>query len=119
MDIIPHPTVANATATTNHCPTWCLRHDPGVEELCIGPSVELDFGQAHPDNPQGARDARILSYNEPSGVTISLVVNGTETFDMTPQQARQIGAALIQAADAFAAESLTSPSLTLVPGGAL
>jgi len=108
-----------ATTTVNTCPTWCLRHEPNVEDLCIGPAVELDFGQAHPDNPQGARDARILSYNEPGGVTLSLVVNGTESFDMNPTQARQIGMALIQAADnATVADVTGGRHLMLVTGGA-
>lgn len=106
---------------TQHCPTWCLRHDPGVEELCIGPAVELDFGHADPANREAAHHARILTYNEPGNiVTISLVVNGTSSSDMTPQQARLIGTALIQAADTYTAGdgTQTVPNLTLLPGGA-
>lgn len=106
---------------TQHCPTWCLRHDPGVEELCIGPAVELDFGPADPANREAAHHARILTYNEPGHVvTISLVVNGTTSSDMTPQQARQIGAALIQAADNATIDDSKpgTPYLTLLLGGA-
>jgi len=93
--------VTTTVQTANqNCPAWCLRHEPAVEGLCIGPAVELGFGP-NPDNPQHARDARILTYNEPGGIiTLSLIVNGTESFDMTPAQARQIAAALNQAADA-------------------
>lgn len=120
MDIMTHSANSNTPDATSNCPPWCIRHDPGVPELCIGPAVELDFGQVHPDNPQGARDARILSYSEPgTGVTLSLVVNGTESFDMTPTQARQIGMTLIQAADNATIGAVASDRhLTLVTGGA-
>lgn len=93
----------NATVQTanQNCPTWCLHHEPGVQDLCIGPAVELDFGAANPGNSQNVHHARIITYNEPSdGITISLVFNSTDSGDLTPQQARQIGAVLIQAADA-------------------
>lgn len=88
-------------STETACPTWCIRHDPSVDDLCIGPAIELDFGQADPDNRDIAHHARILTYSEPGGiVTISLVVNGASSCDLSPIRARQIAAALIQAADA-------------------
>ena len=89
------------TSTESTCPAWCLRHDPSVEDLCIGPGIELDFGPADSGNRDIVHHARILTYNEPGGiVTISLVVNGASSCDLSPTRARQVAAALIQAADA-------------------
>lgn len=88
--------------TETACPAWCLRHEPLVEDLCIGPVIELDFGDPGLDFTS---HARIQTYSEPAGgvdLTLSLTnnVNGTHGYPLTPQQARQIGAALIQAAEA-------------------
>jgi hypothetical protein len=89
------------TPTETVCPAFCLRHDPGVDELCIGPTIELDFGPADPGNRDVTHHVRILSFSEPdAGVTLSLVVNGSSNCDLTTMQARQIAAALVQAADA-------------------
>lgn len=83
------------------CADFCLRHDPLVEDLCIGPVVELDFGPADPDDPQLAHFARILTYGESGGnATLSLVINRGSSCNLTPARARQIGTALIQAANA-------------------
>jgi len=114
------PALAKSQADTT-CPTWCLRHDAGAEDLCLGPALELDFGPARADF---VNKARILSYNEPGGiVTLSLIItggsNGFSSADLTPVQARQIAAALIQAADAVAVTAAPqAPHLTLVSGGA-
>lgn len=89
------------TPTETACPAFCLRHDPSVDDLCIGPAIELDFGPADPHNPDVVHHARILTYSEPGDVvTVSLVVNGTSSCDLSPVRARQIAAALSQAADA-------------------
>lgn len=89
------------TPTETACPAWCLRHDPSVDDLCIGPAIELDFGPADTGNREVVHHARILTYNEPGNVvTVSLVVNGTSSCDLSPIRARQIAAALNQAADA-------------------
>lgn len=89
------------TPAETACPAWCIRHDPSVEDLCIGPAIELDFGSADLANREVVHHARILTYNEPGDVvTVSLVVNGTSSCDLSPMRARQIAAALVQAADA-------------------
>lgn len=91
-----------APAAEPACPAWCLRHDPGVTELCLGPAIDLDFGPADPGNPDLARHVRLITYNEPGNVvTLSLVVSsgaGVSSCDLTPVRARQIAAALNQAA---------------------
>jgi hypothetical protein len=90
-----------APPTEPACPAFCLRHDPLAGDLCIGPVIELDFGPADPDDPQRVHFVRILTTSEPgAGATLSLVVNRSGSSDLTPAQARQIAAALIQAADA-------------------
>jgi hypothetical protein len=95
------------TSTETACPAFCLRHDPSVDDLCIGPAIELDFGPADPRNPDVVHHARILTYSEPgSGATLSLVVNGTSSCDFSPARARQIAAALVQVADATEAGAL-------------
>lgn len=119
MNIVEPTFVADPAAEQN-CPPFCLRHDPGVPDLCIGPAVELDFGPADPDNRDLTHHARILTYNEPGNiVTLSLIINGASSADFTPAQARQIGTALIQAADnATVPNVLADRRLTLVHGGA-
>jgi hypothetical protein len=87
-------TLVEAPAETT-CPAFCLRHDPLAEELCIGPVIELNFGEQAQDI---VRYVRIPAYSTPDGGhTLSLI---TDHSNMTPAQARQIGTALIQAADA-------------------
>lgn len=84
------------------CPAWCIRHDNDAD-LCIGPVIELDFGDQGLDMTS---HAKIQTYGtEPAGgvdLTLSLTnnVNGHRGYQLTRAQARQIGAALIQAADA-------------------
>lgn len=96
----PALTLVEAPAETA-CADFCLRHDPLVEDLCIGPVTELDFGPADPDDPQLAHFARILTYGESGGdATLSLVINRGSSCNLSPARARQIAAALIQAADA-------------------
>jgi hypothetical protein len=81
--------------TETTCPAFCLRHDPLAEDLCIGPVIELNFGEQAQDI---VRYVRIPSYSDSdTGVVLSLITDGR---NMTPQQARQIAAALVQAADA-------------------
>lgn len=107
---VPTANENSTTGATNACPPFCLRHDLGVPDLCIGPATVLDCG------PGG--EARILTYNEPGNVvTVSLLVSGSGDF--TPTQARQIGMALIQAADNATVGAVASDRrLTLVTGGA-
>lgn len=109
------------TATTSqHCPAWCIKHDEGATDLCIGPRLEMNFGPGEPGNSQFVHHAAVLAYSEPDGrVTLSLILNnGTDSGDMTVKQARQIGAALIQAANNATGEPPAGSCLTLVPGGA-
>lgn len=106
---------------TQHCPTWCIRHEDS-DNLCIGPRVDLDFGPSAPDQPLTIHHAAVLAYNDSAGGTVLTLVfnNGTDSGDMTPQQARLIGAALIQAADTYTAgdNKPGAPYPTLLLGGA-
>jgi hypothetical protein len=90
------------TTTSSTCPAWCIRHDNDAD-LCIGPVIELDFGDQGLDITS---HAKIQTYGtEPAGgvdLTLSLTnnVNGGRGYQLTRAQARQIAAALNQAVDA-------------------
>lgn len=106
---------------TRHCPTWCCRHEES-DNLCIDPRVDLNFGPSAPGQPLTIHHAAVLAYNDSFGGPVLTLVfnNGTDSGDMTPAQARQIGAALIQAADNAAIDDSRqgAPYLTLLLGGA-
>lgn len=90
------------TPAATACPAWCIRHDRDAD-LCIGPVIELDFGDQGLDITS---HAKIQTYGtEPAGdvdMTLSLTnnVNGGRGYQLTRAQARQIAAALMQAVDA-------------------
>jgi len=91
-----------APPTETACPAWCLHHNTDAD-MCVGPVIELDFGDQGLDVTS---HAKIQTYGtDPAGdvdMTLSLTnnVNGHRGFQITRAQARQIAAALNQAVDA-------------------